>query len=296
MNLKEFTKKVEKAAGEVLGDEYQIRSQEVLKNNETRLMGLMIQKGDQNVAPTIYLDGYHVRYEEGETFGDVMNSILADYHRGAVSSDVDISFFEHFEKVKDRICFRLINTERNRVLLEDVPNVPFLDLSIVFFYAYHGEEIGDGSILIHNNHMEKWQTSTGELMKLALENTPRLFGGTAMSMLETMREMVGDMEELLEDAENSPMTVISNHQRVNGAGVILYPHVLEEVARKAGGNLYVLPSSVHEMIVLPESQVPDADFLRNLVSEVNRTQVDAPEVLSDTLYYFNLEDGKVSIA
>jgi hypothetical protein len=296
MELKDFTTKVEKAVGEVLGDEYQIRTQEVLKNNGTKLMGLMIRKESQNVAPTIYLNGYHERYEEGEIFGDVMQSILADFNRGSVSRDVDISFFEHFEEVKDRICFRLINTERNEDLLQDIPNIPFLDLSIVFFYAYHGEEIGDGSILIHNNHMERWQTNTEELMKLALRNTPELFQSEIQSMLETMKALVGDNPAVLADAANSPMTIISNQRRVNGASAILYPRVLHELSEKEGSNLYLLPSSVHEVIALPENLVPDADFLRQLICEVNRTQVHAPEVLSDTLYFYDRSEGKVRIA
>ncbi len=246
MELRDFTAKVEKAAKEVLGEEYIVRTQEVLKNNGTKLWGLMIQKEGQNVAPTIYLNGYHGLYEEGETFGDIMSRILNDYHRGEVGKDLDISFFEHFDQVKDRICFKLINTERNEDLLQDIPNVPFLDLSIVFFYAYHGEEIGDGSILIHNIHMDKWATSTGELMKLSLANTPRLFGQEVLSMLETMQALLGDDPEMLQEAANSPMTIISNKQRVNGAAAILYPHVLEEVASREDCNLYVLPSSVHE--------------------------------------------------
>ncbi len=296
MELKDFVCKVEKAAKEVLGGEYNVRTQEVLKNNGTKLWGLMIQKESQNVAPTIYLDGYHESYEEGETFGDIMNRILSDYRKGSVPGDVDISFFEKFDKVRDRICFRLINTGRNVDLLRDVPSIPFLDLSIVFFYAYHGEEIGDGSILIHNAHMKKWETNTAELMKLALNNTPELFRGEVQSMLETMRALVGDRPELLADAANSPMTIVSNHQKVNGAAAILYPHILEELAVREESNLYVLPSSVHEVIILPETLVPDAEFLRGLVSEVNRTQLQAPEILSDNLYYYDRNEGKVRIA
>ena len=92
------------------------------------------------------------------------------------------------------------------------------------------------------------------------------------------------------------MTIVSNHQKVNGAAAILYPHILENLAGREESNLYVLPSSVHEVIILPETLVPDAEFLRGLVSEVNRTQLQAPEILSDNLYYYDRNEGKVRIA
>lgn len=302
MEMREFAEKVRKAMTEVLGDGYEVKLQEVQKNNGVRLQGLLILTEKQNISPTIYLKPFWEAYEGGVTLADLVKRILQIYREDTPGESVDMSFFRDFEKVKDRICYRLIDAKQNKELLEKIPHIPFLDLAICFYYAYEGEALGSGSILIYHTHMNLWKTGTTDLMRLAQVNTPRLFPWECNSMESVIRELyeqenegnfTGDeQQQFLTEVS---MCILSNRQRIFGAACILYPGVLEELARKADANLFILPSSVHEVILLPDSRQEDPLQLKSMIYEVNRTQLEPEEVLSDSLYYFERLEKNVRI-
>ncbi len=303
MEMKEFAEKVCKAMAEVLGDGYEVKLQEVQKNNGVTLQGLLILAEKQNVAPTIYLKPFWEAYEDGVTLADLVKKILQIYREDTPGESVDMSFFKDFESVKDKICYKLINSKQNRELLEKIPHIPFLDLAICFYYAYEGDALGSGSILIYNTHMNLWQSDTRELMRLAQINTPRLFPWECNSMESVIRGLLphGDKGEILLEEEQQqfisdvPMCILSNKQKVYGAACILYPGVLETLAEQTGANQFILPSSVHEIILLPDNQAEDPRRLKQMIYEVNRTQLEPEEVLSDSLYYFDRLEKNVKV-
>ena len=95
--------------------------------------------------------------------------------------------------------------------------------------------------------------------------------------------------------QEAQMKVLSNTRRIEGAVCILYPGVLESLAREEGHDLYILPSSIHEVILLPDTGAPSAEELKRMVREVNDTQVAPEEVLSYSLYRYRRTDGRVTI-
>lgn len=285
MEIREFAEKVQKAVALVLGEEYKVKLQEVRKNNGVFLQGLIILKEKQNVSPTIYLQPFWEAYEEGVTLLEVVTRILQIYKEDVPRDNIDMTFFRDFDKVKDRICYRLIHAERNEELLKEIPYVPFLDLAICFYYAYEGEALGNGSILIHNSHMGMWKTNIAELMCLAQHNTPRLFPWECGSM----ESIVGEIKEEI------PLYIVTNKQKIHGAACILYPNLLTGIGEGMNANFYILPSSVHEVILLTDSGNESQVQLRKMIAEVNRTQVEPEEVLSDSLYYFDRMAKQVKI-
>ena len=126
MEMTVFRTKVQRAVSEALGEEYSVELREVQKNNGVILQGLMIRRAQENMMPTIYLNSFLKAYEEGATFADIIRKIVTVYREDAVGKQIDVSFFTDFEKVKDRICFRLINRDKNRSFLEKVPYIPVL--------------------------------------------------------------------------------------------------------------------------------------------------------------------------
>lgn len=292
MKMDEFASKVCSAVKEKLGYGYKVDVREVKKNNGVVLHGMMISTKSQNVAPTIYLESFLMDYKNGISFTEIINRLLAIYQRDVPVKNIEMDFFRSFPKVKDRICYRLINRKENEDLLEEIPHTEFLDLAVCFYYAYQGDTLGEGTILIHNSHLEMWGTSTTELLSLARDNTPRLFPCVCQSMLEVIHEIEGCMEEkeMGETQEDifreMPMKVLSNQKRIHGAVCILYPGVLEEIAEKEG-NLYIIPSSIHEVILLPDNGKKSAEELKKMIHEVNATQVAPEDVLSDSLYYYD---------
>ena len=302
MKIEEFVEKVRSELGKELGDGYRVEPKEVRKNNGVILHGLIVLEQGQNVAPTIYLDTFLEAYESGATFQSILNRLLDICREKASKKAIDMDFFRSFEDVRDRICYRLIGKERNEGLLEEMPYLDFLDLAICFYYAYHSDILGDGTILIYNSHMELWETCIAELFGLAKRNTARLFPWTCESMEDILCEMAGGDASLDGMAGEDTcllemsLKVLSNTSRVHGAVCMLYPGVLDSLARKERNRLYILPSSIHEVILLADDGKIMPDELKKMISEVNSTQVAPEEVLSDSLYYYDLQDKRVRIA
>lgn len=288
MNINEFAGKVCNAVKKELGAGYRVECKEVRKNNGVMLRGLLVLGENQNVAPTIYLDTFLEAYESGATFRSILDRLLDICREDMLREAVDMEFFRSFERVRDRICYRLIGRKGNEELLEDIPYIEFLDLAICFYYAYHGESLGDGTILVHNSHLELWDTCTAELFGLAKRNTQRLFPWVCNSIAEVLGEIAGEDESSEEADEEAflqeiPMQVLSNDKRTQGAVCMLYPDVLDTLSGKGKRNFFILPSSVHEVILLEDTGAGSIPELKKMVTEVNATQVAPEEVLSDSL-------------
>ena len=302
MRIEEFAEKVCGAMEKELGDGYRVECREVRKNNGVIRHGLTVLGKGRDVAPTIYLDMLLEAYGSGTPFTAILNRLLDICREDAAKRDIDMGFFRSFEKVRDQICYRLVSRERNEGLLQEMPYVGFLDMAICFHYAYHDDALGDGTIPIHNSHMELWGTSIAELHGLARNNTERLFPWRCQSMAEALADMAGPDGSLEGTAgldwslEEVPMKILSNARRVHGAACVLYPGVLERLAWKEGSDLYVIPSSVHEVILLPCIGAPQPEELEGMVREVNRTQVAPEDVLSDSLYRYSRAEDRIGMA
>jgi len=301
MEIKEFAEKVCTAMRKEFGDEYRIELKEIKKNNGVVLHGMLISSQAKNVVPTIYLEAFLEAYESGTTFAEIIRRLTAIYREDTPKDRIDMDFFHSFDGVKDRICYRLIGRKGNEELLEEIPYVEFLDLAVCFYYAYQGEALGEGTILVRNSHQEMWKASTAELMKLAQSNTPRLFPCKCNSLEDILKELAG--WEVCAEAEEAPggesfgqgesMWVLSNTRRVQGAVCMLYPGVLEGIAAEGGRGIYILPSSIHEVILLTDLGQDCAGELKRMIVEVNNTQVAPEEVLSDSLYYYDFAEKRV---
>lgn len=316
MRKEEFFEKVVNSMRERFGEEYNIMLKEIVKNNHVILNGLVIINKAMNVSPTIYLDIFWDAYRAGIRYDRIIDRIEQIYRRDIPQESIDMVFFTDFERVKDRICFEIVNAKENEELLSDIPYIPFLDLAICFYYAYSNEELGEGTILIHNSHIKLWNASAEQLMELAKENTPRLFPWECVSMENVMSEFddvetivpggteesaggacdnVNIKEEMDEFLEKNPMHVLSNIKKIHGSVCFLYPGVIDELAEKFGGSIYILPSSVHEVILLADSGRDNPDDLKEMVRVINETQVDPEDILSDSLYYYNRMEKEFEI-
>lgn len=291
MEFTNFTTLVRNEVEKRTGDEYHVRLNNVCKNNGVVLCGLTLMQEDSNISPTIYLNHYYNAYEHGDTtLGTVIDEVMDTYEQNRVNRSIDLRFFLNYETVKERIVFKLVNTEKNRELLADVPHIPFHDLSIIFQCMVAKEMYGTASILIHNVHLTLWKINAGELYERALENTPRLQGyqiSDMRSVIEEMAALTSQPVTLNEEGSDVPLYVLSNRVRVHGATCILYPDLLHHFANAVDSDLYVLPSSIHEVILLPTHDRQDVIQLKDMVREINDSQVEPEEVLSDSVYYYS---------
>lgn len=289
----------------VYGDGYTISIQPMTKNNGTRLTGLTISKKGVNIAPNIYLESLFERYQDGMTMEAVCREVMDIYEQYKETQDFDSRKITEFHQVRDRICFRLVNTEKNKELLADIPYIPYLDLAIVFYVLVSKDAGGTSTVLIRNSFIDSWGTDTQTLYSIAIENTQRIFRGSVQSMGNVMAEIM----EVMLDAEDSkefydmavdtedrfPMYVATNYEKLNGASVLLYPNLLRDFAEQIRSDFYILPSSIHEVIFVPESAGMDIEYMKTMVQEINVTQVADEEILSDNVYFYNRACDRVEM-
>ena len=295
MNYEEFKTTILNEIRKELCANAEITIQSVIKNNDLHLDGLTIHEANTNIAPTIYLNHYYSTLSSGEmTLQEIIQNILTVYKQNRCHANINMTYFTDFNVIKDRICYKLVNTEKNKELLTSIPHVPFLDLSLVFYYLVDSSSTEIATILIQNNHMKWWNTNLDALYELAKENTPKLLPykldsmGSILKLLDPKIILDNNADDLF------PMYVLTNIKQLHGATCILYPDVLKDFANKINQNLYILPSSVHETLLIPAFDDTDADNLSEMVKEVNSTCLASDELLSEHVYYYNRETDKIS--
>ena len=254
------------------------------KNNGVVREGLSVRKRGRSVAPTIYLDAYYQEYLEGRSLRGIYEQILECCGDDVIEERFSAEFFTDYGRLRKTIVYKLINKAKNEELLTKIPYLPFLDFAIVFYCLLADTPSGSATVLVHNSHMNLWHTNISDLFAAAKENAARMLPARLDSMAEVIKELsVGGLQPCDDEV---PMYVLTNSAKIFGASCILYDGMLETCAAKLGGNFFVLPSSIHEVILLPEDSVPDRTQLRGIVREINATQVKETEVLSDNIYIY----------
>ena len=303
MEFMEFTALVRDEVKRCIGDGYQVKLKNVRKNNGVVLTGLVIVQDGSIISPTIYLDNYYEAYASGtSTLTDIVSNVVNTYNRNKVSQYVDVKYLLDYENVKQKIVYKLVNTAKNKELLESVPHRDFLDLSIVFQCLVSLEEIGEEAlILINNTHSGMWNVSVEELYQAAMENTHQLCPYEIKDITDVLCDiMVEETPEgfscndfMAQFPESIPLYVLSNKSRVNGAACMLYPNLIQDFADIAGSSLYIIPSSIHELLLLPSGYAERSDEIRDMIKMVNDTQVSDEEILSYSLYFYDRQEGKI---
>ena len=275
----------------------------MIKNNGRELDGLVIMEENSHISPTIYLNDYYEQYINGRRLDSIVNEIITIYKENKNKISINTGLFNDFNSIKDMIVYRLVNYQQNKKLLESVPHKKFLDLAVIFYCLLEQQCDGNATALIYNSHMEMWGISECDIFKAAVKNTPRLLKSDIRPMSELIRRMMPlgiqdeDMLEYCEDSSclDDQMYVLTNESKIHGAACILYEDVLRDFSNKLGRDLYILPSSIHEVILLPKTETFNIDCLNSMIHEVNCDGVSDDEILSDHVYKYNRVSGMIEM-
>ncbi|MCI7812644.1 MAG: DUF5688 family protein [Lachnospiraceae bacterium] len=302
MEYREFIEEVKGQLKELAGGELRIKVQRVQKNNGVCLDGISIWREGENVSPTIYLDPFYENYQKGESVSEIVSQILETYERYRIEKPVDPKFFCDFSNIRERIMCKVINYEKNCEFLKQIPHLRYLDLAVVFYCVVQDERIGRGTILIHNNHLKFWNVTIKEIAEIAKRNTIRKCPHELLNMIEVITQGMSDEDEKIfvqdmteQEEERMPMYVLTNGEKNLGAVCVVYDSILEDVGKALGEDYYVLPSSIHECIIVPKREGIDPSELKAIVREVNETQVQPEEVLSDEIYQYERRYHRLSM-
>jgi len=260
----------------------------VLKNNTTRLDGLSIRTPESSICPNIYLNQFFTDYENGRNIEDILSDIARIRQMHNNPSDLDVSAITDFSRVRDRIAAKLINTDKNREYLEDKPHTDIADLSAVYYINLGTDSCGSMTTVITDALLSQYGVTVDELHEIAIQN----MGSKARfcSMFEVLSELMSsEMPEGLCPADNM-MYVLTNDSKLNGAAMLLCPDTMDRVAEQVGASYFIILSSIHESLVVPFNDGLEVDQLKNMVHDVNSTQVAPDEILSDNVYVYDYDN------
>ena len=298
MNFDEFIARVvDEMRSRLLrqGDGSDIRVNKVLKNNGVELTAMNVCKSSEEVRPTIYLDPFHRDYEQGMYFDVVMEDICRLREANCRCRKLDIRDVVDETKVMDNIILRLVNRERNSRLLESAPFIEFNDLAITFRRVLSLDNDGLATTIVNNNDVKRWRVSLDTLYKNALKNTQRMFPCVTLNLFDALKGRYEGID-FDDDCDNvDELYMLSNTHGINGATAVLYDGMLEECANMVGDDIYILPSSVHELLFIRASADYTEDYYKDLIREANKVTVSAMDYLSDSLYMYSREKGKLLI-
>lgn len=272
--------------------------QRITKNNNTVLDGLVITEPDTNLSPTIYLNPYYENaYMKGVDWDTIIRDITAQYF-GAKPVDFSVAKdFIDYEKIKDRIVFRMVNHAKNSDRLNDIPHVDFLDFALTFSCLVDLQGARDASIQIRHEHLSSWNIDITELCQRALSNTPRLLPPICQNMAELIPLSQFKDEPIAVSPEDLafPMYVLTNEAKLFGATCLYYDGLLRKLSKRFEDDLFIIPSSIHEVILLPAGKLTKDCDLNAMIREVNATQLAPDEYLSDHAYFYSAANDEITV-
>lgn len=288
--------------------QYIVEIHKVFKNNGVVLDGLTIREAREHMSPNLYLNSYFEEYQMGKTILDIMQEIIFRYKELYRQDAFEVGDITDFSTIRDDIVVRLVHYDKNAEQLQNCPYIPYLDLAITFRYMVSRDACGLASSLISNTEFSRWNISVEELYEIALENTMQAFPYKINSLTEVMLElikqspehkvseqMVEEIEALAGTEESMRVYVLTNDVGINGATCILYHEVLREFALRQASDFYILPSSVHEVLLVIKDEKTDPAVLTEMVREANYSAVGLIDLLSDNIYSYEQETDRVQI-
>ncbi|MBP3579496.1 MAG: hypothetical protein J6K15_15440 [Lachnospiraceae bacterium] len=269
------------------------------KNNGVTVIGLMLKGEDERVAPNFYLDRQFVEWMSGMcTLEEVAEKLCNTYREEIEKNSHLLSKIQFtWEEFRRGVFLRLVNKEKNSKLLETIPHREFLDLAQIYYYHVPISEDVMGTLIITKEHMEILQVSEEELCRTATGNCERFQPIKIRCMEDLLYDLGRKVGVEVQEAKNCHpfLFVMTNSKGSFGAASLVFAEELERFSKRIGNSFYVLPSSVHEVILVPANEEFSVEYFQSMVKEINATQVDATEVLSDNIYFYNKETKELSI-
>lgn len=279
MNYEQFICAMLECTNSKLPENARAERQEILKNNGVRVTGLAVRRQGSSMAPLIYLEEFYNSYLKGSSVEELADRLLQCSEHAPGAPEWDYRRILDFEKVKEQVIYKLVDAQKNAQLLKDVPNLPILEFALIFYVLVPvGQDQEGCSVMIRNSHLDGWRIPISVLYEAAVENTPKLCPGRFCSLDELV---------MAEITENHPLFVLTNERGLNGAAALFYPGMPEKIYERLECNYYLIPSSVHEFIIVPDLGQTSSAELQQMLLDINETEVAAEDVLSEHIYYYD---------
>lgn len=280
----------------------------ITKNNGIELDALTIYEEGISISPNIYVKPFFELYVMGKPLGFIMTEIIFEYRNELEQSKkLNSISLDDYNDIKDKIVVRLVNKKCNEKLLDKCPHIDYLDLAITFRFIVSDDKNGVATIMIGNKEFEKWSITLNELYQDSLANTYKMYPYYVEPISSFVlrdfnankeslpNEVVDELESIKDIIPKVNMYILTNNSKLFGATTILYDDVIKEFADDHESNVYILPSSVHELMLVPEDDDMSPAFLKELLADVNDSSVGLIDLLGNEVYYYNRDSNTISI-
>ncbi len=280
--------------------EYSFSLETLQKLNHQLKTAISCKKEGSDIGLVIYLEPLFEQFNNGtsfstiiEKFEDAMNSDTPQFN------GVNFQDFKDFNLISSRICFRVISALQNKEMLENMPHRLIEDLAIIYYIAI-GNSSSDGIVQIQNSHINAWGVNETDLYLAAMNNTPKLHKAQVITMDTLIENMISSdnygfcSPDDFDDYSSCKILVMSNPDRTYGAATIMYPDLLHTIGEKFGSDFFILPSSLHEVILVPAATDSNPNELIDMVKYVNSTEVEIEDKLTDSVYLYSISKDTLS--
>ena len=313
MDIKEFQKKLIETINEKTENAV-IEAKEVIGNNGVKRHGLVMKGTTQYTNPVIYIDKEYERYSDEEEIDDIYDISQRIIQIYELSKNEDIGQEEMVKNINDwnwaknKVMFTIVNTDKNKEVLKAVPSTPFLDLRYTYYIQLQNCNFENGNVRIKNEYLDRWDITLEELHKQAVKNLMKFTEEEMEPMVDVVLKILFEgnnefkeegtkfIREVNSESEYSEMHVLSTTSHIYGAVYMFYSSKIKALADKLDSDLYILPSSIHELILIPVLENEEVETLREMVNQVNEESVENIDYLSDNVYRFNRNTEEICIA
>lgn len=292
-SFEEFIEEIRNNILDYLPEEYEdadVDIREVYKNNNVALTGLMVHpENGNNISPTIYLDDYYKKYQNGTNMNGVLEDMADIIVSNTTNVNIDTELFTNWENIKERIYPRLSAIKGNEEYLKNKVYTPVDDLAVTYYILVDESPVNIASVTVTNNLFENYNISKEEMHEKAFDNMHTRYPAKVESIVEQLAKVLPP-EETEVMRNEVPLYVVSNEKGMNGAVEILDPHTMDLIKETLGNQEYLaIPSSVHEFLIMPMEESGSFREMAAMIQTVNQTAVSKEEILSDHPYKIDPE-------
>ncbi len=288
----QFTEDVKQGLADA-GIEAKVSTNTVEKMNESYEAMTVTPEGS-NVGVNVNMEKFFEAYENRTPYEDVVDKAVNVIEGGfANQPTVDVAALTDYDQMKDKLIMEVVSAEANADMLDKVPHKEMEDMAVVYRFELDSNDDGRATILVTNQLIETMGVTPEQLHADAMENAPELKPAVIKGMSEVMAEMMGVSTEDLAmmgmpmDPADEQMFVASVPDKIHGAGVLAYQDFMDQAAERVGGDFFILPSSIHEVLIVPDNGNMSLGDLEAMVKEVNATQVAPEDKLTDSVYHYD---------
>ena len=258
---------------------------------------LMVSVGESKMSMAFRLKEIFRDVNEGESMDRAVFKMV-----NTIEDNIDVvktkesevkDFVSDYEKVKDHTYLRLI--PGNSPVLSDTPHRMIEDMALVvnIHLENFSDENGRSCVVVTKPLMDMYGINEAQLFADAERNSlaeePLVF----TPLCDMIRSLIESNEVPSPEEAGIVTYIATNKSGFHGASVLAYPEFAEKAAETIGGSFYMLPSSVHEFILIKDDGKPNAKDLNKMVKNVNETVLEPRDLLSSQCYHYDAKEKKL---